>query len=81
MAINKQQEEKFWLIFKRVLGSTIEPGNYAVDDIAKWDSLNHIELIFELEENFAIDISPEDISNLYTDTSTILHYLHTSQES
>ena len=40
-----------------------------------WDSLRHVELVFELEEAFGIDIAQADIAGLYSDTDTVLAYL------
>ncbi len=35
-------------------------------DEAKWDSLKHVELIFMLEDEFALQISPEEMGELQT---------------
>ena len=35
-------------------------------DIVKWDSLQHLNLIVEIEDKFDISIEPEDISNMVT---------------
>lgn len=33
-------------------------------DIAKWDSLQHLNLIVEIEDKYDISIDPEDISEM-----------------
>ena len=71
---------KFWRIFGRVVGRTVEPGNYTPGDVVEWDSLRHVELIFELEEHYDIDIDPEQIVALYTDTDAILKFLQEHDE-
>lgn len=38
-------------------------GDFKQDDIKNWDSLNHVELIFMIEEEFNIQLSPEQIEN------------------
>ena len=38
--------------------------NSSPDNVAGWDSLTHIELISALEEEFSIQISPEDSIDL-----------------
>lgn len=40
--------------------------NFGPDEIDEWDSLNHIELITELEEKFEISLAVEDVSRMYT---------------
>jgi len=35
-------------------------------DIVKWDSLQHLNLIVEIEDKYDISIEPEDISNMVT---------------
>ena len=68
-------DNDFWRLFARVLGRPVEPGRYAPADLAAWDSLRHVELVFELEEAFGLSIAQEDIASLYSDTDTVLAYL------
>jgi acyl carrier protein len=35
-------------------------------DIVKWDSLQHLNLIVEIEDKYDISIEPEDISDMVT---------------
>ncbi|TKY80200.1 acyl carrier protein [Pectobacterium polonicum] len=49
------------------------------DDISKdncesWDSINHVNIILELQDEYDIKISPQDIDKLLSYQS-ILHYL------
>ena len=69
-------EQKFWRIFRRVLNVDHDSGTVTQDDTEEWDSLKHVELVFELEEAFELDISPEDIVSLYSNTDIVLAYLH-----
>jgi acyl carrier protein len=69
-------DAKFWRILSRVLGRPIQPGRYVVADLPEWDSLRHVELVFELEESFGVSIPPADIAALFSDTDTVLAYLH-----
>ena len=71
-------EREFWSLFNRILGIRLSPGNYMVDEIDEWDSLRHIELIFEFEEHFNVSIKPEAIVELYSETSKFLRYLETN---
>ena len=45
------------------------------ESLEEWDSLRHVELVFELEENFDVSVSPDDIAALYSDSDTIIAYL------
>ncbi|MGI9305914.1 MAG: acyl carrier protein [Gammaproteobacteria bacterium] len=69
-------EEKFWRIFKRVLNIDDSSGTVTKDGTEEWDSLRHVELIFELETSFDLDVSPDEIVELYSDTDVILNFLH-----
>ena len=68
-------EAEFWRLLGRVLGRKVEPGRYHRSELAGWDSLRHIELIFELEETFGVAVPQESIAALYTDTDTVLAFL------
>lgn len=65
----------FWKLFGRVLGRELAPGRYTRDDLPEWDSLRHIELVFELEERFGLEIDGDAIVALYSDTDAILDFL------
>ena len=75
MSDNTALEADFWRVFGRAMGRAVEPGHYQVAQIAEWDSLRHVELIFELEESFRVDIPPDAIAELYSDTDTLLSFL------
>ena len=68
-------ETEFWRIFGRVLGRTIVPGRYKQGDLSEWDSLRHVELIFELEECFGVDVPSDAIVELFSDTDVVLEFL------
>lgn len=36
------------------------------DDIASWDSLQHLQIILALEEEFGLQFAPDDIDHLQT---------------
>lgn len=38
--------------------------NATQKDIIKWDSLNHLNLVVEIEDYYDISIEPEDISEM-----------------
>lgn len=70
-------QTRFWRLFGRAMGRELLPGRYAKSDIEAWDSLRHVELMFEIEEQFGVSIPPAKIAELYTDTDTLLAYLAT----
>lgn len=73
--------DEFWVLFGRVLGRPIAPGRYTVGELPEWDSLRHIELMFELEEQFRIQVPPSAIADLYSDTDTVLAFLRANAAS
>ncbi len=84
--MSRDLERTFWRIFRRTLeleaatpdpgeAEASEPTRLAKDDLEAWDSLRHVELVFALEESFDLDISPDDVVELFSDTDTVLDYL------
>ena len=71
-------DTQFWRILSRALGRPVAPGHYAVADLPEWASLRHVELLFELEENFGVSIPPEAIADLFSDTDTVLAFLRSN---
>ena len=68
-------EREFWRVFGRVLGRNIAPGHYLRGELPEWDSLRHVELMFELEEKLRVEIPTEVIAELFSSTDTILSFL------
>ena len=68
-------EATFWRVFARAMGAPVAPGHYQQAQIPQWDSLRHVELIFELEEEFRVEIPPNAIVELFSDTDMILAFL------
>ena len=65
----------FWKLFSRVLGRPVAPGHYTREELPEWDSLRHIELVFELEQALGIEIDADAIADLYADTDRVLAWL------
>lgn len=68
-------EADFWRLFSRVIGRPLEPGRYDTAQLPEWDSLRHVELVFELEERMGVSIPQDRIAALYSDTDTVLSFL------
>lgn len=51
-------------IFKRVLNITDVPDNISQQNCDQWDSLRHLNLIVELEDEFGVSFEPEDIAEM-----------------
>lgn len=53
---------------KRIMSTVFEikyediPEDGAMNQIVKWDSLNHLNLIVALEEKYAVSFEPDEIS-------------------
>jgi acyl carrier protein len=58
--------ERLTDIFRTVFGDeSIElRDDMTADDIAAWDSISHIQLIFAVEEEFDIKLSMKDLESL-----------------
>lgn len=57
-------KDKFIEVFKRVIGTNDVDENWAMNDIAEWDSLKHVQLISELEEELGIELEYDDILSM-----------------
>jgi len=73
--MNADFDHSFWTLFGRVLGRPLPPGRYARSELPEWDSLRHIELVFELEQRYGVAIDGEAIAALYSDTDTLRAWL------
>lgn len=57
--------EKLSKIFKTVFGQHTEISAHTKrEDVPEWDSLSHLSLILELEEEFHLGLTPEEIENM-----------------
>ena len=69
-------EERIKDVLANVFGISIEiiQDNTSPDNISTWDSLNHINMIVEIEEEFQITLSEDSIMqmNNYALIKTIL---------
>ena len=54
-------EEKILNIIKDVFELEDIDNNVSQDNCIKWDSLNHLNLILEIEMEFDVSFSPEEI--------------------
>ena len=57
-------EEKVLNIIKRVFELTDVRSDVSQSNCVKWDSLNHLNLILEVEMEFDISFSPEEITEI-----------------
>ena len=57
------------------INNSIPYNHIRPDKISQWDSLNHLNLIISIENEFGINIEPEDFPKLYTDFEKIDDYL------
>jgi len=53
----------------------IDSSNINPDNISEWDSLNHLNLILLIEDEFDIEISPEEIVEMFKGYNFIVKIL------
>lgn len=75
MSSTADLDARFWRLFSRVLGRPVPPGDYTPADLPEWDSLRHVELVFELEESFGVDVPQDEIAGLFESTARVLAFL------
>ena len=68
-------EDRFWTLFEGAMGRKFERKNYDVASVEEWDSLTHVELIFELESEFGVQFAQHEVADYYSDTYNIIDYL------
>lgn len=68
-------EDRLRGVFRRVFRRRLDGDVLTVDDIEEWDSLSHITLVMEIESHFDIEIDPDSIALLYSDSAVILDFL------
>jgi len=51
-------------IMKRVFHLAIIPDDISQKNCDKWDSMNHLNLVIELEEAFDVSLEPEEIADM-----------------
>jgi len=62
---NKEILSKVQEAFKEAMGAEVTVGlNSEKDNIGEWDSINHLNLVVELESNFNLDLSMKEIEDL-----------------
>jgi acyl carrier protein len=68
-------QKRVCAVFGRVFRQVPEQELIRVTDLEEWDSLSHIKLMMELEREFDVQIDPDAIADLYSDTQHIIDYL------
>ena len=65
-------EEKIKELFAAILQITTEKISNATSpkEVAEWDSLKHIIMVSGFEEEFGIDVDPEEAVDMYKDFQT-----------
>lgn len=67
-------------VMAAVFQRDLPEGPVAVAAIEEWDSLKHVELVMELEAEFAVEIAPDEIARLYTDSQAIVDFLKAARQ-
>ena len=74
-------ESKFWPLFDTIMGRKFDRQNQEATNVEEWDSMKHIELIFELESEFEVQFSPQDIADHYSNTTNLIEFLQRGPSS
>ncbi len=61
-------------IISKIVGLDINE-NTSPEEINGWDSLNHLNIILSIEEEFDLAIPPEDFPKFYNSPAEIADYL------
>ena len=66
--MNTPDETKLRIVVARVLQADVTDidMNSSPASIASWDSLNHMQLVFALEEEYAVTFTEEQIADMTT---------------
>lgn len=67
--------QTLWPLIQRSFNRELTLKNWNTGEIAEWDSLTHINLIFEIEDQYGIQLTPDEIATLYSNTDTIIKFL------
>jgi acyl carrier protein len=67
-------EEKILNIIKDVFELEDIDNNVSQDNCIKWDSLNHLNLILEIEMEFDVSFDPEEIAEIKSASNILSHY-------
>lgn len=62
-------------LFHEIFDIQMSPDQITRDQIGSWDSLNHMKLMFAIENKFSVNIEPGMISKLHNDFETIYNFL------
>ena len=54
-------KDKLYQILKDILRTNAQPQEITTENTFEWDSLTHLNLVLALEEEFGIEITPEEI--------------------
>lgn len=62
-------------LFHEVFDIQMPPDQITRDQIGSWDSLNHMKLMFAIENKFSVKVEADMISELHKDFETVYNFL------
>ncbi|MDR0560042.1 MAG: acyl carrier protein [Prevotellaceae bacterium] len=62
--VDSEIKEKIIAVFQRVFETVEIEETVSQQNFPKWDSLNHLNLVVELEDEFDVSFEPEEIVEL-----------------
>ncbi|MBN2560293.1 MAG: acyl carrier protein [Phycisphaerae bacterium] len=68
-------EGRLLRVFDRTVGRRSGGNAIVATATPEWDSLTHIKLVMELENEFHIEVPPGDIQKLFSEFGVVLNYV------
>ncbi|MGB0748652.1 MAG: acyl carrier protein [Magnetospiraceae bacterium] len=68
-------EQQIAALVSRVLRRKFAAWPIVAAEVEEWDSMKHIEVIMELEMEFDLEIDPEAIADLHSNTQVIAAFI------
>ena len=62
--MKNKYETKFKEIFCMIMGTTEVDESWVMNELAEWDSLKHVQLLSELEDELNLSLDYEDILSM-----------------
>jgi acyl carrier protein len=62
-------------VFGTAFGCEPPPGHFSPQDLEEWDSLGHVKLVLQIENDLGIRIDPTEILALHRDFDTVARYV------
>ena len=62
-------------VFETVFDQKLLSSETCASELEIWDSLNHIKLVIAIENEFDVEISPEEVADLFSNFDKVLLFV------